>query len=85
MGQWPGRPGFNPRSSHTKDSKIVLDTSLPNTQDYKVRIKGQVEQSREMRRALPQHLGVVAIEKCASGHPRLWSPTLLFTYIKYNL
>ena len=19
--QWPGRPGFNPRSSHTKDSK----------------------------------------------------------------
>ena len=26
--QWPGRPGFNPRSSHTKDSKIVLDASL---------------------------------------------------------
>ena len=20
-GQWPGRPGFNPRSSHTKDFK----------------------------------------------------------------
>ena len=21
VSQWPGRPGFNPRSSHTKDSK----------------------------------------------------------------
>ena len=24
----PGGPWFNPRSSHTKDSKMVLDTSL---------------------------------------------------------
>ena len=39
--------GFNPRSSHTKDSKIVLDATLPNTQHYKVMIKGKVEQSRE--------------------------------------
>ena len=45
--QWPGRPGFNPRSSHTKDSKMVLDAALHNTQHYKVRIKGKVEQSRE--------------------------------------
>ena len=28
-----------------KTLKIVLDTSLPNTQPYKVRIKGKVEQS----------------------------------------
>ena len=41
----PGRPGFNPRSSHTKDSKN--GASLLNTQHYKVRIKGKVEQSRE--------------------------------------
>ena len=27
--------------------KMVLDTSLLNTQQYKVRIKGKVEQSRE--------------------------------------
>ena len=27
--------------------KMVLETSLLNTQDYKVRIKGKVEQSRE--------------------------------------
>ena len=30
-----------------KTLKIVLDTSLLNTQQYKVRIKGKVEQSRE--------------------------------------
>ena len=45
--------GFNPRSRHTKDFKIVLDTCLPNTQQYKVRIKGKMEQSRERSSALP--------------------------------
>ena len=45
--------GFNPRSNHTKHSKIVLDPSLPNTQHYKVHIKGKVEQSRETSSALP--------------------------------
>ena len=30
-----------------KTQKMVLDTSLLNTQHYKVRIKGKVEQSRE--------------------------------------
>ena len=44
--QWPRRPGFNPSLSHTKDSKMVLDVSLLNTQHYKVRIKSKVEQSR---------------------------------------
>ena len=42
--QWFGRPGFNPRSSHTKDSKIALDAALLNTQHYKVTIKGKGEQ-----------------------------------------
>ena len=32
---------------------MVLDTSLINNQQYKVRIKGKVEQSREMSSALP--------------------------------
>ena len=45
--------GFNPRSNHTKDSKMVLDATLPNTQYYKVRIKGKVEQSRKWSIALP--------------------------------
>ena len=29
--QWPGKPGFNSRSSHAKDSKMELDTSLINS------------------------------------------------------
>ena len=37
--QWPGRQRLNPWSSHTKDSKILLDVPLLNTQHYKVRIK----------------------------------------------
>ena len=36
-----------------KTLKMVLDTSLFNTQQYKVRIKGKVEQSRETNSALP--------------------------------
>ena len=36
-----------------KTQKMVLDTSLLNTQHYKVRIKGQVEQSWERSSALP--------------------------------
>ena len=45
---------------------MVLDTSLLNTQHYKVRIKGKVEQSREKSSA-PLHFSVVAIEKGAFG------------------
>ena len=45
---------------------MVLDTSLLDTQHYKVPIKGKVEQSRE-RSSAPLHLGVVAIEKGAFG------------------
>ena len=39
-----------------KTFKIVLDTSLLNTQQYKVRIKGEVEQSTEMSSTLPYTL-----------------------------
>ena len=51
--QWSGRPGFNPCWSHTKDSKMVFVAALLNTQHYKVRIKGKVEQSWEWSRAFP--------------------------------
>ena len=51
--QWSGRPRFNTRSRHTKNSKILLVTSLLNSQQYKVRIKGKVEQSRERRSVHP--------------------------------
>ena len=36
-----------------KTLKMVLDTSLLNTQQYKVCIEGEVEQSRERSSALP--------------------------------
>ena len=40
-------PVFCSLSSHTKNSKMVLDASLFNTQYYKLRIKVKAEQSRE--------------------------------------
>ena len=36
-----------------KTLKMVHDAALLNTQHYKVRIKGKVEQSKERSRALP--------------------------------
>ena len=60
------RNGFNPWSSHTKDSKIVLDATLLSIQHYKVKIKGKVEQFRE-RSSTPLDLFVVAIGKGAFG------------------
>ena len=43
---------IQPRSIHTKDSKMILDTSLLNTQHYKVHIKGKLEKSRQKSSAL---------------------------------
>ena len=61
------------------DKKYELDTTLLNTQHYKVRFKGKVEQSREWSSALPLHLGVVAIEKGAFGSPSTMVAN--FTYL----
>ena len=52
-----------------KTLKMVLNTSLLNTQQYKVRIKGKVEQSREKELRPLLRFGVVAIEKGAFGSP----------------
>ena len=43
----PGDLGSIPGRVIPKTLKMVLDTSLLNTQQYKVRIEGKVEQSRE--------------------------------------
>ena len=43
--QWSRRLEFNPKLSHTK--AIRNGTFLLNTQNYKVRIKGKVEPTRE--------------------------------------
>ena len=45
---------------------MVLDAALLNTQYYKVRIKGKVEQSRERSNALPYTSGGVMVSKLDS-------------------
>ena len=57
-----------------KTLKMVLDTSLLNTQRCKVRIKGKVEQSREI-------LSVVAIEKGAFGSPSTTVANLILSQV----
>ena len=59
---------------------MVIDASLLNTQHYKIKIKGKVEQSRG-RSSAPLQLGVVAIEKGACGSPS--TKVANFTYIRH--
>ena len=49
----PGDRDSVPGHVIPKTLKMVLDTSLLNTQQYKVHIKGKMEQSRERSSALP--------------------------------
>ena len=49
----PGDLGSIPGHIIPETSKMVLDTFLLNTQQYKVRIKGKMEQFRERSGALP--------------------------------
>ena len=49
----PENLGSIPGRIIPKTLKMVLHTSLLNTQQYKVRIKGKVEQSKERSCALP--------------------------------
>ena len=64
----PGDLGSIPGRVIPKTQKMLLDASLLNTQHYKVRIKGKVEQIREGVAPSP-NFGVVAIEKGAFGLP----------------
>ena len=48
-----GDMGSIPGCITPKTLKMVLDNSLLNTQHYKVRIKGKVEQPKERSSALP--------------------------------
>ena len=52
----PGDLGSIPGQVIPKTLKMELDTTLLNTQHYKVRFKGKVEQSREWSSALPYTL-----------------------------
>ena len=51
----PGDLGSIPGRVILKTLKVVLDTSLLNTQQYKVRIKGKVGQSTEKLAPSPTH------------------------------
>ena len=52
----PGDLGSIPGRVIPKTLKMVLDTTLLNTQHYKVQFKGKVEQSWEWSSALPYTL-----------------------------
>ena len=80
-----GDPGSIPGCVIPKTLKMVLDTSLLNTQQYKVHIKGKVEQSRERSSAPPLHLGVVAIEKGAFWSPLTMVANFTFLLMKANI
>ena len=58
---------------------MVLDASLLITQNYKVRIKGKVEQSRESSRNTPN--GVVATENEAFVLPSTIVTNIIYIYI----
>ena len=49
----PGDRGSIPGRVIPKTKKMVFDAPLLNTQHYKVRIKGNMEQSKEWSSALP--------------------------------
>ena len=49
LGDWGSIPGW----VIPKTQKMVFDDSLFNTQHYKIRIKGKVEQPRERSSTLP--------------------------------
>ena len=53
FGNGPGDQGSILDRVIPKIQEMVLDSALLNTQHYKVRIKGKLEQSRERSSALP--------------------------------
>ena len=76
----PGHLGSIAGRVIPKTLKMVLVTSLLSTQQYKVRINGIVEQSRERSSALLNISVLLLLKREPLGHPRLRSPTL-FTYL----
>ena len=81
----PGDLGSIPGRVIPKTLKMVLDTSLLNTQQYKVSIKDKVEQSREKSSTLPQTSVLWLLKREPSDRPRLRSPTLLTTCYKVRI
>ena len=81
--QWFDRLGFNPRSSHTKNSKNSFDVSLLNSQHYKVWIKSK--QSNPVWRVVPSLTSLWSSywKKKPSGHPQLGQLSLSLSLSLY--
>ena len=75
----PGNRGSIPGRVISKANKLVLDAALLNSQHYKVRIKGKMEQSKEWSSALPYTF----FEKGAFESPttKVANFTYLYIYI----
>ena len=76
----PGERSSIPGRVIPKTEKLVLDATLLNTQHYKVRIKGKVEQSWEWNSALAYTSVLSLLKREPLDHSRLKSPTLLINY-----
>ena len=82
LGDWVSIPG----RVIPKTQKVVVDVALLNPQQYKVRIKGKVKQSKERSSTLPyisQGRVLVAIEKGAFGSPS--TKVVKFTYYIFSI
>ena len=76
--QWPGRLGFNPRSSYTKDSKkwcLMLPCLISSIIRYLSRVKWS-----NQRKGVAASLSVVAIEKGAFESPTTTVANFTFLY-----
>ena len=82
MSKWFGWPRFSPKSSHTKDSKMVLDDTLLM---FSIIKKGsRVKWSNPGNEVTSSpHLFVVAIEKGAFGSPSTEVTIFSFTIYIY--
>ena len=58
---------------------MVFDASLLNTQHYKLRIKGKVEQSREWSSALPH----TSVEQLLKSEPSGRASTMVDNLVTY--
>ena len=67
----PGDRSSIPGQVIPKTQKMVLDAALLNSQHYKVRIKGKVEQSRERSSAFLYTSVWLLLKRDPSGHHRL--------------
>ena len=79
----PGDLSSIPGRVKPKTQKMVLDTVLINTQHYKLRLKGKVDQSREWSSTLSCISVLYLLKREPSGHPRL--KVANFTYMQFNV